>query len=632
LSYSSIIQYCVECHKALYIANERSNIIKCSCGTTNLLADISLGQISLPAAAPHLSIIQVGTTGVYKTKIFTVLGLCRLWHYEAVWNFWFIEWADGSHGYLGEAYGLYTLLAEEHLKMTLDSSFLSFKELGGKIHIADFGDYLLESKLQTYHLEVLGEVYLQHPKEPLTIAECADENGDRFTLFCFDGKPIQYWKTSVVDYSLLHLKNTTSSIEAAKEVVCKQCKEKYKFKAYPYSNSYSCPNCRTYHRLDANGNIHEAGRSMNTILPDIEVGRIGKFDGLSYQVVGFCEKQENNAGASRWREYALYNSTTGFIFLSEYDGHWIFLKETLKCPVIYNVHEDFVFGNELYQRFNAYRYTVKTAVGEFPYNLFNNAKTRCNEYIRPPFIWVLEGEEKEGVKWFLGNHISPREVNKAFDNQLSMPYRVGTGAVQPAGFGLFAYIKIALITILAVLGVFYLTTLSCSERVLFELDKPFNDSTNKLTFVTDKYGLNKRKSNIRLDIQADVSNSWVEVAVTLVNTETGKEYNVEQGIEYYYGYSDGENWSEGNTANNTYFKKIPAGTYFMEVEATRDSGAVNRAGYVTIKATYDVLSMRNLWWSLVLALFYPTLSFIFNRYKEDDRWGNSPFKPQTHDE
>jgi hypothetical protein len=70
----------------------------------------------------------------------------------------------------------------------------------------------------------------------------------------------------------------------------------------------------------------------------------------------------------------------------------------------------------------------------------------------------------------------------------------------------------------------------------------------------------------------------------------------------------------------------------MEVEATRDSGAVNRAGYVTIKATYDVLSMRNLWWSLVLALLYPTLSFIFNRYKEDDRWGNSPFKSQTHDE
>jgi len=164
------------------------------------------------------------------------------------------------------------------------------------------------------------------------------------------------------------------------------------------------------------------------------------------------------------------------------------------------------------------------------------------------------------------------------------------------------------------------------KRILLNQTYLFYDTSNFISTVTEKYILDKKRSNIELKIQAPVRNSWFELSATLVNAVTGKEYSLEKGVEYYYGYSGGESWSEGSTKARAYFTRVPAGTYFFQLDAIRESGfnAANMPEfYLTI--TYDVTNNRNLWWSLFLFLGCILGKYILINQKETARWSNSPY-------
>ena len=125
-------------------------------------------------------------------------------------------------------------------------------------------------------------------------------------------------------------------------------------------------------------------------------------------------------------------------------------------------------------------------------------------------------------------------------------------------------------------------------------------------------------------IYSNVSNSWFELGATLVNANTGKEYNLEKGVEYYHGVSEGEAWSEGSTTENAYFTRIPAGTYFLQLQGTREAGYSGVRDF-SVEGIYDVTSNRNLWISLLLFFIWPVAIYLYSRYQESERWRNSPY-------
>jgi hypothetical protein len=154
--------------------------------------------------------------------------------------------------------------------------------------------------------------------------------------------------------------------------------------------------------------------------------------------------------------------------------------------------------------------------------------------------------------------------------------------------------------------------------------------------VTPSFKLDKRRSNLEFDIEAPVDNSWFEFTATLVNANTGAEYSLEKGVEYYHGYSEGESWTEGSTRETAYLSEIPAGTYNLQISGRREgvSTGYSVAGYSRpdgfyVKATYDTANNRNLVVCLVALLIGSFIQYQAVRYYEWNRWSNSPFSPYS---
>jgi len=126
-----------------------------------------------------------------------------------------------------------------------------------------------------------------------------------------------------------------------------------------------------------------------------------------------------------------------------------------------------------------------------------------------------------------------------------------------------------------------------------------------------------------------VDNTWLEMEASLVNAGTGTEYALDQVVQYYHGYEDGENWTEGDTKETAYLTSIPSGTYFLRIQATRDSsgGVWNAMHTFSITVKNDVSNDRNLWIFLGLLLIWPIVQFIRMWYFERQRWEGSPYSP-----
>ena len=226
-------------------------------------------------------------------------------------------------------------------------------------------------------------------------------------------------------------------------------------------------------------------------------------------------------------------------------------------------------------------------------------------------------------------------MKKAFGDNIVLPYKSGVGAVEPKGF--VNPIKIATVAFVAALIMIFAhlaSTLGAQKRVILEKSYYIADSVATSMFVTDKFTLDKWRSNLQFDIYAPVDNSWFELGATLVNAKTGKEYSLQQGVEYYHGYSEGEYWKEGSQTETAYLNQIPAGTYYLQLQGTIEQ----RLGYASysgqqrfnVTVTYDSPNDRNLIFCLIALLLWPLGHYQLVQYHEKSRWSNSPFSPYNH--
>lgn len=546
-----------------------------------------------------------------------------VWFEESYYSYWSIVFNDGLVGMLAEGYGLYAILIEEN-NPVLQNSKLANPSTG---QVLINTDYQFQKKNTCLNWEVEGELLLQHWSTRFEVKEYSSKSGDFFSVFEWNDRSTNIYRSNPTSYDDLKLANTTAKNPYGKRVKCTQCSTEIVIDTYPLAHSCTCNECGSFFSFENNKLINKGNNKNNAFTTIIPIGATGNIKDIDYRVVGYTKKQEQNAYKAKWKEYVLFNPIYGFAFLSEYDGHWIYVKETSAAPVILNENtKDFEFNKESFYLYNSYSYSLVEARGEFPYNAFDNRNTMVKEYISPPEIWIREKDSKEGIVWFLGEHINGSTIQKAFSVKSTMPYKRGIGAVQPTGYiSILKLITMSTIGILGLLLVFMMLLNSKKNQVILQGTYNFSDSSVKVRVVTEKFQLSKWRSNMKFDISAPVSNSWFQLSATLVNVETGKEYSLEQGVEYYYGYSDGEGWTEGSTNETAYITNIPAGKYFLQMEGAREINAVAKLSSFSTKVVYDAPSYRNLWIAIIMLLLWPTFNYIRNRYTEKSRWQDSPF-------
>ena len=102
---------CPSCGAPVAFRNSASVAMVCEyCDTTVVREDQGqaleqLGKIS--HIKEDASPIQIGASGTAFGVQFEVLGRLQIEHSTGYWNEWFIQWADGTTGWLGEALGQY---------------------------------------------------------------------------------------------------------------------------------------------------------------------------------------------------------------------------------------------------------------------------------------------------------------------------------------------------------------------------------------------------------------------------------------------------------------------------------------------------------------------------------------------
>src|SRR5277367_77906 len=121
----------------------------------------------------------------------------------------------------------------------------------------------------------------------------------------------------------------------AKSLTCPNCGGPVELRGFAHTLSVVCPQCLSV--LDPTTPvvaILQTFQGKERIQPKIPLGARGNLNGASYQVIGFQQRTVLADGDFFcWDEYLLFNPYQGFRYLTEYEGHWNFVRVMSALPV-----------------------------------------------------------------------------------------------------------------------------------------------------------------------------------------------------------------------------------------------------------------------------------------------------------
>lgn len=621
------IHSCLSCGKTIDFKNTVNNLGACTCGRVwlrdgeNLLASVT------PTIKNADDFIQSGTTGYWNGIAFTVTGRFRLWFEQAVYNYWSLDMGDEKIRYLAEGYGMFAIYEPASYIRPINHNDFSIFSAARHFTTPDNEHYEVTDKDSANYIDIEGSVFIPEHTKPVKSIEAVSING-RIEIIQFSKDAVTAFKSHPVSFQDFGLQNLREKTAEGKTFACRNCNTKKVVETYPYAQSWVCDHCQT--RLSVtDGKLVEAHGVNKTTPPVIHIP-IDSFITLhdvNYRVIGFSHKQDKDSKNDKWKEYTLYNKQLGYAFLTESDGHWMLLKETQKAPLpSVSSLNYFSFEDNTYNRFLTYKFVILYSTGEFPGNIFDDHEaTQAIDYISPPEILSIEKGPGHKNIWFRGEYIDRNVIKNQVS--VSIPTTYGIAPAQPKSWADTAtIIQSALIVMVIMLLTQYFINMNHLEKTVLDENYELADSVATKVFVTQKFTLKKWKSNLMLKLYAPVNNSWFEFNITLVNAKDGTEYTMEEGLEFYSGYSDGEAWSEGSNSSDAYFSEIPEGTYFMSVTGIRDQNTgFDRPYTFNVKVINDTPMYRNFILIMLCLLIWPIISGIRSYNNEWRRWSNSPY-------
>jgi hypothetical protein len=282
-----------------------------------------------------------------------------------------------------------------------------------------------------------------------------------------------------------------------------------------------------------------------------------------------------------------------------------------------------------YNHFQTYKAQVDYVIGEFPWRVRYDEVAHCDDYVAPPYLLSRERTPSE-VTWSLGEYVQPDEISAAFALKPELRRPSGVYANQPnpyeerhrrvcRHFRLFAILALAVHFLLLIFGPGGKVV---SEPLTFNPD----DDEPKLTA---EFVLDGRANRLEVSHDTSADNNWVGVTATLVNQDTGENWQAAREIGYYSGVDGGESWSEGSRGSEVVFADLPPGRYLLAVESEMDPGAP------PIQDRLTIARAGPRWSSLVLLLVFLVVFPVFTRFRkgafEIRRWAESDHPIVTSD-
>jgi hypothetical protein len=411
------------------------------------------------------------------------------------------------------------------------------------------------------------------------------------------------------------------------EINCQNCKKANKLYTHYRAVAFTCSHCHAHFNINKSGELKHI-QNLTVVKSTFKVGTVFTIDKVEYVLTGYLVKSDIR-NLAVWTEYTLFNPIEGNRILSESDGHYSLLKITNFYQTDKNLEqvEYPELGQfQLYQKYNA---KIKNAEGEFFYTLFDHKTTPCEDYVTPPHILSVE-RTPENTYWYLGEYCSQSKVSSWLKEKVDLPYQDGVAANQPFLLNfklkdLYGITGFALV--LLFISQMTMTLFNNNSEVL---NHNFYQNDSSKVYVTPAFTITQNNCAIDVNFQSDVANGWVEGDFILINETTGDRYYFGQCVEYYYGTSDGESWSEGSSSDKITVGGITAGVY--HVNATLTFNNPNPSRTATISIQEDVTLLSNFFYALILIIVFPLLMRFRKRSFDRKQWYNSDYSPYNYGE
>jgi len=392
---------------------------------------------------------------------------------------------------------------------------------------------------------------------------------------------------------------------------------------------FVCSYCRSYNDIQQRTcEKIEDRKAFELLWP---LGKSGQFGKYMFQLVGAVLRKEQGT-QYQWQEYCFFHPIGGFLYLSEYTGNWILLRETKIFPhkTLNTTTIEDNFGKE-YDLFLRYKTACINLVGEFPFNAKDTDLKIVKEFIAPPFMY-LKKEYKSEIVWYKGEHIAWKEVKNSLGEAAFKVEKVGKGSIEPQKLGMnyVSFIIYACITVLLMVGFTWYYESNNEPKIAFEntffLDAQSNQSK---PLASEPFLLEGSTNNVALHfVNSDINQTWMEVEASLINEETDEEFILTRELYFYTG-SDSEGpWTDNNRSGTEIISNIPAGRYHLQLTPYFSSEIKEtRLGIQVIRG---VPNRSNLYWLIAILALLCFLHYQRILYFEKKRWSNSNYSTYDH--
>jgi ribosomal protein S27E len=398
-----LIISCPSCGAEVRFRSHAAVMAVCEYCRTGVLKDPgSVGDLGkIAEVLEDYSPVQLGTSGTWATRPFTVVGRLQLRYDAGFWNEWYLLFDDGTNGWLGDASGQFTVTVEKQVEGTLPA----FEDLQAGHHVMAAGQRWMAADVRTARCTG-GQGELPFRVGQGWEARVADlRAGSSFITLDYSdgGTPLVYAGVPVTLDSLrpqllrddLDIQRSAGRFRGQLQALdCPSCGSAITYLPGMTANLV-CPACRA--QLDAASpqvEVLRAGERLDAVPTTLPLGAEGTLGNQKLTVIGVMRREDDEGAA--WTEYLLYGSRAGFTWLVETDDGWQRSDVLDDWPA--EEAESAVLDNIRYRHLADYPARVTFAAGAFNWRVAVGDVAQVTEFRQGQTALAAERSEHE-ITW-----------------------------------------------------------------------------------------------------------------------------------------------------------------------------------------------------------------------------------------
>jgi hypothetical protein len=392
----------------------------CEFCKTTLLKDATsvrnLGKMS--EVLEDYSPVQIGTSGQFAQRSFSVIGRIQLQYADGFWNEWYVLFDDGTNGWLSDASGQFTMT----FGTTADRELPLFDKLVPGRALTQSGQTYTTSDVRSARCSA-GQGELPFKVGFGWQARVADfRTGDRFlSLDYSDGDAPRVYAGQAVRLADLKpqlLRDADRISDAAgrfrgkvSALACPSCGAPVNC-APGVTVHIVCPSCHA--EVDTAGSVATvlaAGASLDQVKFTLALGAEAVIDGSRYGILGAMRRTDGD-GASEWSEYLLYSPGRAFIWLIETVDGWQRVEVLDRWPAWDGAGHASLEGRNFTRR-EEYGARVTFAAGAFNWRVSVGDSVHVTEFAAGSMGLAAEASREE-LTWSRSSPLALDQVRAWF--------------------------------------------------------------------------------------------------------------------------------------------------------------------------------------------------------------------------